>query len=163
MRAALLFAILLVAACQGTETATERFTGEDEGFSCELPTAWTSERDKGSVIFTSEAQAKRTVVVRSIARSDTAVDQAFLNATDVVMQGLPDVEITSKRAVTGTLPGMQYELSFVPPRAAGRYARTHVILLGKEHVFHVIETAPLGTATDDALLTRLIGSFKEEV
>ncbi len=154
---------LVTAGCQGAET-TERFSGvDDEGFSCDLPTGWTPARDRGSVVFTTPGQPRRTVVIRSIPRSERGTDGAFLSATDTVMNGLPGVELASKRTLTGSLAGAIYELSFVPPSASERFTRTHVVLLGKSHVFHVIETEPASAESHDALVTRLVASFREEV
>jgi len=161
-RLVLLIAVL-AAGCQGGET-TERFVGaDDEGFSCDLPTGWTPARDRGSVVFTTPAQPRRTVVVRSIPRSERGTDVAYLSAADTVMNGLPDVEVASKRTLTGALGGAIYELSFVPPGVGERFTRTHVVLLGEDHVFHVIETEPATAETRDDVVTRLIGSFREEV
>jgi len=157
-------AILLAAGCQGGAETAERFQGATaEGFSCELPTSWTSARDRGSVVFTTPAHPRRTVVVRSIPRSERGTDAAFLSAADMVMNGLPAVELASKRSLTGALAGVRYELTFVPPGMSERFTRTHVVILGETRVFHVIETEPASGESHDELVTRVVASFREEV
>lgn len=162
MRASLCVAALSVLGCQGSE-ATTRFREPGVGFSCELPPAWSAHHERGSIVFTNDADPHRTFVVRVVDRGAKTEDGAWLKATDVVVNGLPDVQITDTRPVTGALPGTTYDLSFVPPGATQRYRRSHTTLLGESHVFHVIETEPATSSSDHALVTRLIGSLREEV
>ena len=157
-------ALLVVASCAGSSErapAGERFTSEDVPFSCELPRDWAAHGDRGAILFTSTAHAKRTIAVRVVplAGADAA---KVLDATRVAIERLPEVRRTDTRVVDGDLDCTFYELSFVPPGLRSRYARTHVVLVGEHHVFHVIETAPAGTGRDDAIVANLIASFREE-
>jgi hypothetical protein len=156
-------ALVLVAACaSGTDTG-DRFRAEQEGFSLVLPDDWSSRSDRGAWIFASRSQPRRTLAVRSLLIADRATGLHALDATKTVVEALPEVRMTATRSLETPLRGVSYQLTFVPPRSAERYARTHVVLLGKRRVFHVIETAPVAAAGDGSTIHAVVASFREEV
>jgi hypothetical protein len=163
MRAVAACALALLASCSSSSEPPDRFVAQDEGFSLAAPRDWTSSRDKGAVIFASPENPRRTLAIRSLVAGDPTIQEQALAATQTVLEKLPEARITATRRLTGPMRGIAYELTFVPPGARRRYARTHVVLVGDQHVFHVIETVPAGDARKDGLVDAVIASFREEV
>lgn len=162
MRGTIVVAIIVSAACSSSPEPRERFVAEPEGFSLAPPPAWSSHRDRGAVMFVSADEPRRTLAVRSVIIGDPDAQAKAVHATRTVLEHLPGVEVTATRPVDGPLPGVVYELTFVPPGARERYARTHAVLVGDQHVFHVIETRPAAGANRDGTAQAVIASLREE-
>lgn len=162
MTRALVVALVVAAGCSSPSEPRERFVAEPEGFSLMAPPAWSSHRDRGAVMFVSADEPRRTLAVRSVVMGDPDAQAKALQATRTVVEHLPAVEVTATRPVDGPLPGVVYELTFVPPGARERYARTHAVLVGDQHVFHVIETRPASGAKRDGTAQDVIASLREE-
>jgi hypothetical protein len=157
-----LIAIATLAACSSSSEPAERFVAEEEGFSIAAPAAWTHDRDRGAILFTSPDDARRTLAIRSVVIADPVQQRKALDATRIVVEALPDVRVTSTRPVDGAMRGVAYELTFVPPGSRERYARTHVVLVGDQHVYHVIETQPARGATATPVAPAVAASLREE-
>jgi hypothetical protein len=152
-------------ACLGTEQSpgpTQQIGGSAEGFSCSVPADWTSSNDRGAVILHPPGSSARTIAIRAVPVNSPEAAQKVIDATDIVLRGLPSATVSAKREVSASLPATAYRLTFTPPNAKGLYKRTHVVLVGERHVFHVIDTAPSKVAADDATRNQLIASFTEE-
>lgn len=156
-------ATALLAGCSSDSESPARFVAEGEGFSIVEPNEWSSHRDQGAVIFVSPENHRRTLAIRSIEASDQKTQRKAVDATKVVLDGLPGVKLAATKRIERPLPGISYELTFAPPGSRERYARTHVVLVGEEHVYHVIETVPANEAKRDGLVQSILASFREEV
>ncbi len=156
---------LMLAGCAAEPEAppTERYVDPQDGFSVEVPAGWTSTRDRGAVIFTPGADSRRTLVVRAVPREPSTPARKVLRATRTVVRGLPGAEVQRERSLDGDVPGVSFSLTFVPPGFDRRYARTHTVVVGDEHVFHVIDTAPAGEQRDDRVVEVAVASLREEV
>ncbi|MBZ0232447.1 MAG: hypothetical protein K8M05_08975 [Deltaproteobacteria bacterium] len=162
-RLALALLFVTVGGCADAELdSAPRFKAEPEGFSCILPDDWQLTRDRGAVILTSTENRRHTLVVRSVPLSASRDSANILADTEIVLQGLPGVELEGTRELTGALPSTEYRLTFVPPTSSERFRRRHVVLRGTSRVFHVIETAPSTVETED-VVTPFVSTMREEV
>lgn len=152
-----------LAACATPAEPTERFHAEAEGFSVDLPVAWKAQRDRGAVVFTAPASPRRTIAVRTVPRPVGMKARKALAATRTVISSMPDAKVIDERALSGELVGAAFELTFTPPGANRKYSRTHVVLVGETHIFHVVETSPAAERINDELLENAVASLREEV
>lgn len=138
-----------------------RFHAELEGFTCDAPDGWRAVRDRGAVVFTSLADVRRTIVIRSVAVSPDRAVATIVADTQVVLSGMPAVQLErSDEWGGGAMRATEYRLTFSPPTSSERFRRRHVVVEGKRHVFHVIETAPATRETDDTVV-ELVSSMRE--
>lgn len=153
----------LVASCaegqQGDDGA--RFRADSEGFTCVPPSQWQARRDRGAVIFASADEPRHTIAVRSVPLTSERTASKVLTATDLVLRGLPGVQLDMPRELDGTLPSTEYRLTFAPPTSSERYQRRHFIVRGRKYVFHVIETAPSSTPVGE-VASEFVSSMSEE-
>lgn len=161
-RAHLLFITALAACTNSTlSESAERTEFADEGFSCVVPDGWTVSRDDGATILTRADQPRRTIAIRSVALSPSYTEQRLVRDTEQVLRALPTASLRPPRAAEATMPAREYRLTFQPPNQSTPYARRHILVTGRRHAFHVIETSP-APALDDDLILELVASLREE-
>lgn len=172
----LLTVMLLSTGCTGSEERSEprhtmqRYTNTAEMYSLDAPEGWTASLDRGSTIFTAPGGLKHTVVVRSAPTPLHIIDgnetskEDVIAATQKALQLLPKGSIERQWTVAGTqLRAEAFSVRFTPPGFAKQYARTHVVVLGKHRVFHVMYTAPIGEKVVEDVLTDMVTGLQEEV
>jgi hypothetical protein len=166
VRALIICMVLAGTACQGDPPA--RFTSEQDDCSFTELSGWSASRERGSLLLRDDAGSRATIVVRSAAaegdwvepRNPALVDRAVRK----VLASLPEARLSGPTPVTGELHGTSFDVIFVPRGKSQRYLRRHVVLYGKERVFHVVLTAPHPAAESGAkTLERIVDSFREEV
>jgi hypothetical protein len=168
--------VVLVIALAGLATSScnrgqDRFRSEQDGFSIRALPDWQADREKGSVIFRgprAPGTAETSIVVRSVpldrvrprARDTGGLSEAVAG----VLAGLP-ASVVSRPELSGhpRLEGTRYAATFEPPGKSGRYARTHVAVLGDAHLFHLMHTAPEGALDQSAaLFDEVVASLREQ-
>jgi len=156
---------LMLSACLGGSGSgsddIDRYESTVDGFSCVPPKDWSVRRDRGTVLFTSNADSRRTIAIRSVSLSGSRSAASVAQDTETVLRALPAANVGPPRPIRGALAGLEYQLTFAPPNASSRYARKHFVLSAQHHVFHVIETSPLSNVTDESVL-ELVTSMQEE-
>lgn len=160
-------ALIGLAACQST--SRERVQFADDGFSIHaIDEGWVQSRDKGSVVFRGAedtALARTTIVVRSVRNDDRASAKEVIAATANVLSALPSAEIrTQHNTKHKHYDATTFDLTFIPKSKATPYDRRHVVLTGdKDHIYHVMLTAPAGELGGaDELFDDIVGSLKGE-
>jgi hypothetical protein len=161
-RVALAAWVALLASCtDGAPVADgERFASAADGFSCEVPAGWVVHHDRGAVLFTSTADPRRTIAVRSVTLEGARTVSVVARDTETVLRGLPAVTIQARRPYAAQLSGTEFLLTFAPPNASARYARRHFLLAGRHRAFQVFETSPAASRADDAVL-EVVASLRE--
>ncbi len=148
-RAVLVFVV--AAACQSgsapstlaTETA---FVGE---ISLLVPTGWNptvpleDEAMPRQVWVPTKNPRKESLAVRIAPRNRERSDEEVV-ASAITAQGqLASAQITQRNqiATPSGASGVWIEVKYVPPNEDSTYSRSHVVLVGDEHVVHLMYTA----------------------
>ena len=161
---------VLVLALSGCQTSSERLRIDNEPFSIQLMPTWTAALENGSVVLrqTDAPEDERFIVIRAVKKTDTHESVQSLSglrsSVSEALSGLPDVVVSSAQDVSHqTMSGVRFDLSFRPPNRDSRYDRKQIALLGENHIFHIMHTAPSGaTAKTDKLFDELVASLEEE-
>lgn len=138
---------LTLAACQSSSTEDPGVLVTLGAATMRVPTDWSPSLNDPSGIRQSWSPSanddKESLTLRVVKRpaglvADDLLDQA-LDAQGVLTEG----EVLKQERITtvGQLPGLWMEVSFLPPNASTRYVRTHVTVIGADHVFHLMYTA----------------------
>ena len=167
MKGVLVFAALV--GCSGSTSSepSQIFTHRDQGYSIGQPDGWSSSDDQRATRFTSPS-GKQTVVVRSVPRPKEIVEgkpttsEDVVEATRAALQRLTREKLEAPTRVDGELSGTRFSFTFQPPSTGKPYRRNHAVLLGRSHIFHVIQTAPLGEKLDEQVLQEMISTLVEE-
>ncbi len=161
MKAAMALA-LVGAACSSAEAPPNETNYQGAGYAVWLPDEWVRTEDRGAVIATSPIEAQHTITVRSFAIPQLTPD---LPARDPVADA---------RAVVAALPGAEvgrewtvdavrvFDVTYLPPGADAPYHRSHALFVGKTHLVHVIETAPVELDLAPDTLTAVVRSIRED-
>jgi hypothetical protein len=163
-------ALVLLAACQPSDRSA-RFVSAEDGFSIRALDGWDHRRERGSVVFAApeELGAGSTIVVRAVPLEASAAlgrtpDGVFA-ATETVVQTMPGADVVALRepARHGSMRGLGFRVTYVPPGKRARYDRHHVVLVGRDRVFHLLHTAPAGQLTATAaLFDGVVSTLREE-
>ena len=169
MRALVIAAALLVAACQDSDNSR---TGPlhravSDGVSFAKLDGWTLERTRDAWVQTDQA-SRHTIIVRSISRDGWSEDrnpESVLPATETWLRSLPKAEV--KGPTTFEHPAYRadaFELSFVPSGKRGQlYQRRHVVVFADDHILHVLHTGPEGElASSQKQFDKVVKSVREE-
>ena len=144
-------ALIALAACTSSDDTppTTHVVNKDQHYSLDAPDGWTQSTVRGMAQFSSPKLPRETIVVRvadrpsSLGESKPATDDALGDMTQHVLASLPKGVMGMTSPVSGgELPGVVFNVTFSPHTAPGRYHRAHAFLLGKQHLFHVIYSAP---------------------
>lgn len=164
MRAAVV--ALLLASCAGADLPGTRETFTNEGFSINVPEGWSTERDRGSIVFVS---GHNTIAVHAVARSGEWVvertPELVIPATARTLAALPSATVSAMKPLkSGDLIGAVFDVTYSPDAVHGaRYQRRHAVLVGKERVFHIFVTAPQGELAKSAAWFEIaVKSLEEE-
>ena len=161
--------VVLVACSGGTASSPSQiFAHREHGYSVGHPDGWVTSEDLGATRFASPI-GKQTIVVRSAPRPNEIVEGKPTNIEDVVeatraaLQRLTRVELsTPARLDGGEFPGARFSFTFNPQSTQRAYQRTHVVLLGQRHLFHVIQTSPVGEKLDEQAMQAMVATLVEE-
>jgi hypothetical protein len=162
----------VLAACtssnDGIETNT--FVNKDQGYRVETPQGWDATNVRGMTQLATAKLQKHAIVIRVADRPPTlgegkpSTDTALIDQTERVLKDLPKAKLTDKSSVTGAdIPGVMFDLTFAPQNVRGRYHRAHALLLGKEHLYHVIYSAPAGEPIQWDAYNAVVRSLNEGV
>jgi hypothetical protein len=172
MKAAALLMASSLFACGASERISgsgDRYVNQEQAYSLELPDGWQATSVRGAIRLAPNGNSKHSITIRSAPRLDQIEGKILTNdvlaaETLRTLQALPRMHLVNKAPVEGTeIPGETFTLTFVPTGQRNMYRRTHVVLLGTKHIFHVIEVAPDGDSLDERSLKELVTTFKEEV
>jgi acyl transferase domain-containing protein len=164
-----LVATLGAAACQVDDGP--RYRSDEGHFSMVQLDGWSATHERDAVVFygDDEEPGRASIAIRSVPRTGDWVEERTPSgvtvATKTALQGLPGAQLSSQRSVSEHgMTGMVFELSFEPRgRDGARYERTHVVLVGKGRVFHILHTAPEGALGATAQqFDAVVTSFREE-
>jgi hypothetical protein len=159
-------AVLLAALAACSTDASERIVVGDQGFSVGALDGWTLARRGEDAVLTAESGGSQTIAVRTGRRKpglDRNDPSSIIAATERVLAAMPRVKLGPGLAVrAGALEGRRYDLRFVPPGRDREYQRTHVVLVGERHFWHLVHTAPADAAMDARAFDSIVASFAEE-
>lgn len=164
------FVLAVFVACHsGSEMETSQiFTHPDQGYSVGQPEGWVISEDNGATRFTAST-GRQTIIVRSTPRPKEIVEgkpttaDDVIDATEASLKRLTRDKLDSPSYLEGSeLPGAQFSFTYRPPSSGMPYQRVHVVMLGKRHLFHVIQTAPLGDRLDDKSMQTMIATLEEQ-
>ncbi len=173
---AIIFALLLGTGCTGggesssDPIATHRFVDREGKYSLDAPDAWRASRERGSTVFVLPS-SKQTVVVRSAPKPREMIEgrattaEAVFDSTEQVLRALPNAAL-AKRWHFGAadMPAEAFVVTFKPRSTPGKtYQRTHVVLVGRERLFHVVYTTPLDEPFATDVLEGMVAGLREEV
>jgi hypothetical protein len=137
------------------------YTNQPQGYSVEAPNAWSVLNDRGSTRFVLPG-VKTSITIRSAPRNG-AGDDELVSDTMRTLQALPRARISDRTRFEGAaMPGESFTLTYRPNGATVTYQRTHIVLLGRKHVFHVIYIAPDNTPVDRQGLRDMVTTLREE-
>ena len=168
--AALAVGLLWLVGCQAE--GGERFVSEEDHFSIREMDGWTVKRDRGAAVFAGAAElglGHNTIAIRSAPLQGDWVEdrtvQGVTLATAKVLEALPKAQVEpSTPVVISGFRGARFDLSFEPRSKKGqRYARRHVVLVGKRRLYHIVHTAPEGDLQYTAeVFDAVVSSLNEE-
>jgi len=164
---------------QGRRVQTgESYRLPGAGVQLQPPAGWVERAGRDEVVYARAIKGKgrNTIAVRAVPVEPAATAphgwterrtrEVVIPATEEAIRYLPEARILSKREVTvAGLPGESLDVTFAPPGKGGaRYAREHVVLVGKSRVFHVMHTGRVGSlAATKSEFQAVVASLKEEV
>lgn len=169
--------LALSSGCTGStesETAndhvlTHRYDNREARYSLDAPDTWTVTQERGSTIF-ARPRSKQTIVVRSAPKPGELKEGHATTEADVVaatergLKMLPRVAFRRRWQVKDAeLSGEAFAFTFTPLSVGTSYQRTHVVLVGKTRLYHVVYTAPAGEAIANDVLEEMVAGLKEEV
>jgi hypothetical protein len=171
MKAPLIIAAIAIAGCADDKRSGEHHANAPAGYSLDYPSSWSRSTERGFARFAPRsAESKTTILVRSSPKPAEIVEgrptsqSDVLVATEHVLRSLPRAKLASREPLAKTrLPGARFFVTFTPPGLQVSYQRVHVTLVGVRRVFHVILTAPSSERLDEAALTQMVSSLREEV
>lgn len=169
MRSLPLVLVCIVACGGGAATEPSRiFAHHEQGYSVGQPEGWVTSDDQGATRFAAPS-GKQTIVVRSAHRPKEIVEgkptttEDIVDATRAALQRLSRDKLGSPlRIEGGGLPGVQFSFKFRPQSAPKTYQRTHVVLIGERHLFHVMQTGPLDEKLDEQAMQAMVATLVEE-
>lgn len=140
-------------------------------YSVELPEGWDSTMVRGAVQVTGNGRnggRRHTIVIRASqkpAMSERTLTVAdFADLTEVVVRGLPRAKLEGRGDLArARLPGALFTLTFVPRGSHTSYRRTHALLVGSTHLFHVIYTSPAAEPVDESAFNIVVRTLTEGV
>jgi hypothetical protein len=167
MRQALL--LLSFAACS-SDDALPRYENHDHSVSVQQLEQWEIGEVRGAIQFSprAAARARHRIVVRSaekpreVREGVPATSDNLVSTTERVLKDTPRGTLVRGASIETSLPAAHFVLTFVPRGLTTRYRRDHVVLIGKQHVFHVTYTAPATEAMDADAFNSIVKSLEEE-
>jgi len=170
--------VLVTVACGSTDSVKletgEPYTNEEQAYSVLQPPGWIATSVRGSTQFTIKPdgqptkRAKHTIVVRATTKPSELTEgkpttrDDVIAATQKVLLALPRSTLTSTQPLPNAeLSGTRFTVTFVPPAQRKEYRREHAVLVGTQHIYHVIYTAPASEAIDEAAFTEIVNTLTE--
>jgi hypothetical protein len=161
-----------VVGCQrGDDEGRRRFA--EQGFSLIEPAGWSEQAERGAVVFVGPSelgQERNTIAARSAAlearAGERGIDARVTSATRTVLDALPGARVVAATPFARDgLRGTRFDLSFTPRERPGqRYQRTHLVLVGRSRILHLVHTAPEGRLQDtEEVFDQVAASLAEEV
>jgi len=165
----------LAAACSASESievrSTQRYVSSDGAFSVERPEGWNVKLLNGGLVQFSDgdaAHAKQTIVIRAADKPRELIEGKLTTigdvivATERVLRGMPRAKLGVRRDVgRAALLGVRFSLTFVPRGLTRTYRREHAVLMGSDHLFHVIYTSPASEPIDEAAFDHMVSTLTE--
>jgi hypothetical protein len=167
-----LLSLTILAACTSSDDGIETKTlvNKDQHYRLERPQDWEPSSVRGMAQLVTTKLPRHTIVIRvadrpvSLGESRPGTDASIVDMTERVLMDLPKAKLADKSAVTGSeLPGVVFDLTFAPHSAHGRYHRAHALLLGQEHLYHVIYSAPANEPIQWDAYNAVVRSLNEGV
>lgn len=163
--------VLVAVAPLGCNADEDRFRSKEDGFSIQQLVGWRADRERGSIVFRGPRElgmGETSIVVRAVAlekvRPHAREADGLAKAVATILGGLP-ASVVSRASAPGhpSFAGTRFEATFKPPGKERRYARTHVAVLGKRRLFHLMHTAPEGALKKSAhIFDKVVASLREE-
>jgi hypothetical protein len=170
VRAALTITLLVACAASERETRSDhRYENLEQGYSLDVPDGWKQSIDRASARFAPKSGGKHTIVVRSAPKPEqidgkSTTDEAVIAATRRVLAAMPSAKIEPAEPIpSARFATFRFALTFAPAGLKARYRRSHYVLIGSRHVFHVFCTVPIDEQLDEEVLTNIVGTLEEEV
>jgi hypothetical protein len=141
---------------------------KEQHYSVDVPEDWVTSSPRGVAQFASPKLPRHTIIIRvadrpkSLGESKPATDDALVDVTEHVLASLPKATMEKRSVLTAAeLPGVLFDLTFAPHGAPVRYHRAHAFLLGEEHLYHVIYSAPAGEPIQTDAYNLIVHSLTE--